>query len=125
MKKDVSRGALFVSAAVPLFVGGTANAQVVERVAAQPATVSSESPFEAPVRVRGGDGFVKVEEPGYACPTLFDIDGDGKKDLVVGQFNGGKMRVYKARVGEAGRGTFGAGEWLMAGGKVAEVPGVW
>jgi hypothetical protein len=49
---------------------------------------------------------------------MFDVDGDGTKDLVVGQFNGGKMRMYKGVASAAGRGSFAAGEWLMADGKV-------
>jgi hypothetical protein len=77
--------------------------------------------FEAPVRLKAADGYVRTEKPGYASPTWHDVDGDGKRDLVVGQFAGGKIRYYK----NTGAGTFAAGEWLMAGGKVAEVPGVW
>lgn len=77
--------------------------------------------FEAPVRVKAGDEPVRTESPGYASPTWHDVDGDGRRDLVVGQFAGGKIRVYR----NTGAGTFAPGEWLMAGGKVAEVPGVW
>jgi hypothetical protein len=77
--------------------------------------------FEAPVRAKAADGYVRTEYPGYASPTWHDVDGDGQRDLVVGQFMDGKIRTYK----NTGAGTFAAGEWLMAGGTVAEVPGVW
>ena len=70
---------------------------------------------------KAGDSFVKVEAPGFAYPCWHDVDKDGKKDLVVGQFAGGKIKVYKS----TGGGKFAAGEWLQAGGAVAEVPGVW
>ena len=77
--------------------------------------------FEAPVRLKAGDAAIRVESPGYACPTWADVDGDGKKDLIVGQFAQGKMRVFK----NLGGTKFSAGVWLQAEGKVAEVPGVW
>ena len=77
--------------------------------------------FAEPVRMKAGDELVRVESPGWACPAWHDVDRDGKKDLVVGQFRGGKMRVFK----NLGDGKLAAGTWLEAGGKTAEVPGVW
>ena len=77
--------------------------------------------FSKPERLKGGDDYVKVEAPGYAAPCWADIDGDGKKDLLVGQFADGKIRVYK----NLGAGKLAAGEWLQAEGEVAKVPGVW
>ena len=77
--------------------------------------------FEAPVRMKAGDAFVKVEAPGYAAPCWHDVDGDGKGDLIVGQFNDGKLKVYRG----LGDGKLAPGEWLKAGGEVAQVPGVW
>lgn len=85
------------------------------------AGIAAAADFENPIRLKGGDEFVKVESPGWAAPCLADIDRDGKPDLLVGQFNDGKIRVYKGLGGS----KFAAGEWLMAGGEVAEVPGVW
>ena len=64
---------------------------------------------------------VRVESPGYAAPCWADFDGDGKKDLLVGQFNQGKICVYK----NLGDSKLAAGQWLQAEGAVAEVPGVW
>jgi hypothetical protein len=77
--------------------------------------------FHPPARVRAGEAFVKVESPGYACPCLADVDADGKPDLLVGQFRGGKIKVHKG----LGDGKFAPGAWLEADGKPAEVPGVW
>ncbi len=77
--------------------------------------------FEAPVMVKAGDKAVRVESPGYAAPCWADVDRDGKKDLLVGQFNGGKIQVYR----NLGDGQFADGTWLQAGGEVANVPGVW
>lgn len=80
--------------------------------------------FQDPVRMKGGGEAVRVEAPGYACPSWADIDGDGKKDLLVGQFRGGKIKVYR-NLGGDGVPMLAAGEWLEAEGKPAEVPGVW
>ena len=77
--------------------------------------------FEAPVRVKAGDRFVQVEAPGFAAPCWHDVDGDGEGDLVVGQFNDGKLNVFRG----LGKGKLAPGEWLKAEGEVAQVPGVW
>jgi hypothetical protein len=77
--------------------------------------------FHPPVRLKAGGVPVRVEEPGWACPGWADMDGDGKKDLLVGQFNGGKIRVYR----NLGDGKLAAGDWLKAEGAPAEIPGVW
>jgi hypothetical protein len=73
------------------------------------------------VRLQAGGVPIRVEAPGYAAPCLADLDGDGKLDLLVGQFNDGKIQVFKG----LGGGRFAAGAWLQAEGKVAEVPGIW
>jgi hypothetical protein len=71
--------------------------------------------------MQAGNGFVQVEAPGFAAPCWHDVDGDGKKDLVVGQFAKGKIAVYK----HEGGGKLAARSWLQADGADAEVPGVW
>lgn len=81
----------------------------------------SAAEFEPPVRLQAEGESVRVESPGYAAPCWADVDGDGKHDLLVGQFNDGKIRVYK----NLGDQKFAAGQWLQAEGAVAEVPGVW
>jgi hypothetical protein len=77
--------------------------------------------FRPPTRLMADGAPVRVENPGWACPCWADMDGDGKKELLVGQFNGGKIRVYK----NLGDGKLAAGDWLKADGAVAEIPGVW
>ena len=77
--------------------------------------------FQPPVRLMADGVAVRVDAPGWACPCWADLDGDGKKDLLVGQFSGGKIQLFKGLAG----GQFAKGSWLLAGGKPAEVPGVW
>jgi hypothetical protein len=82
---------------------------------------AAEPRFHPPVRLKADGVPIRVESPGYAAPCLADVDGDGKPDLLVGQFNGGKIQVFKG----LGGGKFAKGTWLQAEGKAAEVPGVW
>jgi hypothetical protein len=77
--------------------------------------------FAPPVRLKAGGSPIRVEAPGYASPCLADVDGDGKMDLLVGQFKQGKIQFFKG----LGDGKFATGAWLQAEGKPAEVPGVW
>jgi hypothetical protein len=79
----------------------------------------SAADFEPPIRVKVGDAAIRVESPGYAFPCWASIN--GKNHLLVGQFNQGKIQVFKHLGGE----KFAPGNWLQAEGKVAEVPGVW
>ena len=75
--------------------------------------------FAPPVRLVAGGAPIRVESPGYACPGWAVID--GQKTLLVGQFNQGKIQLFK----HLGGARFAPGSWLQAGGKVAEIPGVW
>jgi hypothetical protein len=83
--------------------------------------LGSAAEFERPVRLKADGGAVRVESPGFAAPCWADLYGDGTKHLLVGQFNQGKIRVFK----NLGAGKLAGGFWLQAGGQVAEVPGVW
>ena len=83
------------------------------------------SAFEPPVRLKAEGEFISVEAPGYACPTMADVDGDGKDDLIVGQFNQGHLQFFK-NIAAAGQSPkFAAAKWLTTGDERAVVPGVW
>lgn len=70
------------------------DAQAGEPVVPATEAAAASARFHAPVRLKTVSGkYVRTEAPGFAAPTCFDVDGDGKKDLVVGQFNQGKLRV--------------------------------
>ena len=83
--------------------------------------IANAAEFQPPVRLKADGAAVRVESPGWAAPCWADIDGDGKKDLLVGQFNKGKIRVFK----NLGEGKLAGGVWLKADGQVTEIPGVW
>ncbi len=44
--------------------------------------------LKAPVRIKSGDAFIDVIT-GHAAPLMRDMDGDGLKDLLVGEFGNG------------------------------------
>ena len=77
--------------------------------------------FEEPIRLMADGKPIRVESPGYAAPCWTDVDRDGTEDLLVGQFNQGKIHVFKGQGGL----KFARGEFLKAEGEVAQVPGVW
>ena len=66
-----------------------------------PALTNAEIPgapsLGTPTLVMGGDAPVIGGQHGLAAPAVFDWDGDGVKDLLVGEFETGPcwIRVYK------------------------------
>ncbi|MBS1713837.1 MAG: FG-GAP repeat protein [Armatimonadetes bacterium] len=88
------------------------------------AAALSEPPWRSfgladPVRVLA-DGTPIDTEHGHAAPCLADLDRDGKPDLLVGQFEGGKLKVYR-NTGTAAAPVFGKPQWFQAGGTTGAV----
>jgi len=81
--------------------------------------------FNEPQIMKAGGKVIEVESPGYAAPCLADVDGDGIRDLLVGQYSEGKFGFYKGLKTEDGTLAFAAREWLKAGDEIAKVPGMW
>ena len=73
----------------------------------------------APVAIMAGDSPIEVE--GYAAPFVGDFDGDGKQDLLVGQYGLGRLRIYR-NLGSNVQPVFKGFEWFEAGGRIAGVP---
>ena len=71
------------------------------------AAIDDAPDLQSPFLVMGGESPVKTEKHGLSAPALFDWDGDGKRDLLVGEFetnsgesfpmgkDGSTLRVYK------------------------------
>jgi hypothetical protein len=88
--------------------------------AAALAPLLSAQTFEAPVRILA-DGKPIDVEIGHAAPCVRDFDGDGVRDLLVGQFGHGKLRIYRNQ-GTDKAPVYGAFTFLQAGGEDATVP---
>jgi hypothetical protein len=76
--------------------------------------------LRAPVRIEASGRAIDVEH-GHAAPLFADLDGDGLEDLLVGQFGGGKLRVYK-NVGFRGAPRFDEFKWFTADGSEGTIP---
>ncbi len=75
--------------------------------------------LEKPFRVEA-DGKAIDVEIGHAHPFVYDFDGDGTRDLLVGQFGQGRLRIYP-NTGTNSAPKFGAFTWFEAGGAIASV----
>ena len=57
--------------------------------------VTHAGDFAAPVKIQAGGQPIDVKEIGHSAPFVADLDDDGRKDLLVGQFRDGKLRIYR------------------------------
>jgi hypothetical protein len=73
-----------------------------------------------PIRLEA-DGKPIDTEVGHSTPVIYDWDGDGKRDLLVGQFGDGKMKIFR-NLGTNREPRFGPEEWFTAGDKVVTTP---
>ena len=76
--------------------------------------------FSAPVRLQA-QGKPIDTEVGHAAPLVVDFDGDGKNDLLVGQFGDGILWVYK-NTGTNKEPKYAAGVQFKEGTKDGRVP---
>jgi hypothetical protein len=74
-----------------------------------------------PVQIQAGGLPLDVQREGHSAPFAGDIDGDGIRDLLVGQYEQGRLRIYR-NLGTNAEPRFDAHTWLTAGGQTGRVP---
>jgi hypothetical protein len=72
--------------------------------------------FDPPVAIEANGSPINVGVGGNASPFLVDWNGDGKQDLLLGQYDGGKVRYYE-NIGENFDPVFGDFDYLQADGR--------
>ncbi len=75
----------------------------------------------APTLIQAGGRPIDVEREGHSAPFVGDFDGDGVRDLLVGQYHDGRLRIYRNR-GTDTAPRFDGFEWFRAGGAIGKVP---
>lgn len=76
---------------------------------------AAEPTFHAGVKLEAGGKPIDVQI-GHLVPCAADWNGDGNKDLLVGQFSGGQIQLY-LNEGSHEKPVFSAGVIMEAGGK--------
>jgi hypothetical protein len=80
------------------------------------AAVFAQTPvFDAPVALEANGTPINVGTGGNASPFMVDWNGDGKQDLLLGQYLSGKVRFYE-NIGEDTAPVFGDFVYLQADG---------
>jgi hypothetical protein len=108
---------LIIALAGSWFFDGTRPQPGKQETPMQPATSYR---FAAPVRLEAAGKPIDTEV-GHAAPLVVDFDGDGKNDLLVGQFGDGILWIYK-NIGTNEQPKYAAGVKFKDGHKDGRVP---
>ncbi len=98
---------------------GAAMAATSAVVVADEPGASRAADLAPPVLVTAGGAPIDVE--GFAAPFVGDFDEDGKNDLLVGQCQAGRLRIYR-NVGTNAQPKFAQFDWFTTSGGIAGVP---
>lgn len=83
------------------------------------AAAAQAADLTPPFRVEAAGTPISVDV-GHAHARQHDVDGDGLRDLVIGQFGSGKCRIYR-NTGSDAAPAFESFAWMMAGDQPASV----
>jgi hypothetical protein len=88
---------------------------------AGPALAADTGELLPPVPILAGGKAIDVERDGHAAPFIGDFYDDGGLCLLVGQYDSGRLRIYR-NTGTRTKPRFDSYTWFEAGGKIASVP---
>ena len=88
---------------------------------AAPAFAAEGGELLPPAQAQAGGRPLDVEREGHSAPFVGDFYEDGGLCLLVGQFDDGRLRVYR-NAGTRAKPRFDSYTWFEAGGKIASVP---
>ncbi|MGH7128117.1 MAG: FG-GAP repeat domain-containing protein [Planctomycetaceae bacterium] len=93
----------------------------VSIVATALASLARGGELQQPVQLEAAGRPIDVERSGHAAPFFGDMDGDGRRDLLVGEYREGRLRIYR-NTGSDTQPSFAEYEWFHAGGELGRVP---
>jgi hypothetical protein len=88
---------------------------------AGPALAEAGSGLLPPVQIQTDGKALDIQREGHAAPFVGDFYEDGGLCLLVGQFDSGRLRIYR-NTGTRAKPRFDSYTWFEAGGKIASVP---
>jgi hypothetical protein len=88
---------------------------------ASPVLADEDSSLLPPVQIQDSSKALDIEREGHAAPFVGDFYEDGGLCLLVGQFDSGRLRIYR-NSGSRTKPRFDSYTWFEAGGKIASVP---
>jgi hypothetical protein len=74
-----------------------------------------------PIQIQVGEKALDIEREGHAAPFIGDFYEDGGMCMLVGQYDGGRLRIYR-NAGTRTKPRFDSYTWFEADGKIASVP---
>jgi hypothetical protein len=88
---------------------------------AGPALAEEGNGLLPPVQIQADGKALDIQREGHAAPFVGDFYEDGGLCLLVGQFDNGRLRIYR-NTGTRAKPRFDSYTWFEAGGKIASVP---
>ncbi len=83
-------------------------------------TITAQTPvFQTGININ--DGVTPIDVGLYSAPIAYDWNGDSKKDLIVGQFDQGRIRYYE-NAGEDNNPAFSGFSFLQANSATINLP---